>query len=84
MNTTRHIRVTVFGMTQSDFASATGIAQSTLSRWENGAEPDLEGVRKMRSTAHRLKLEWDDSWFLVDSPILPLPSSSVTQEASNA
>lgn len=84
MKTTKRIRLTVFRMTQSEFASVTGIAQSTLSRWENGVEPDLDGVRRMRAAAHRLNLEWDDCWFLVDSPILPLPSASVPQGVSNA
>lgn len=88
MSTIKHVRQTVFGMTQQAFASETGIPQSTLSRWESGGAPDLEGVKRMRSAAQRLSLDWDDLWFLGESPphvlrpdIFPAPQ---TQEPSPA
>ncbi len=65
MSAIRHIRQSVFKMTQTAFAEETDIAQSTLSRWELGAEPTLEGVRKIRAAALRRGLGWDEDWFLL-------------------
>ena len=87
MSAIRHIRQSVFKMTQTAFAEETDIAQSTLSRWELGAEPTLEGVRKIRAAALRRGLGWDEDWFLLPAddgpcrqPDAAMPRARGTQD----
>lgn len=64
MNTLKHIRTKIFNVSsQADFAAEIEVAQSTVSRWENGAAPSLDEMQKVRAAAARRGLPWNDSWF---------------------
>ncbi|MCZ7927345.1 MULTISPECIES: helix-turn-helix domain-containing protein [Agrobacterium] len=63
MNEIRHIRKTLFAVSQSDFAAILGVAQSTVSRWEGGVAPSLEEMRAIRSAAFEREIVWNDSYF---------------------
>jgi transcriptional regulator with XRE-family HTH domain len=63
MNALRHIRKSVFQVTQTEFAALAGVAQSSVSRWENGMVPSLEEMQAIRKAAVARGLAWDDSWF---------------------
>lgn len=64
MNAIRHIRTKVFKVTQGEFAKLAGVTQATVSRWENGTEPSLGEMAKIRKAATKKKIEeWDDSLF---------------------
>jgi DNA-binding transcriptional regulator YiaG len=67
MSTIRHIRKHVFQMNQADFAARIGVMQSTVSRWENGTEPDRADLMNIRAAAASAGLPWDDAW-LFDTP----------------
>lgn len=60
-----HIRKNVLDLTQTAFASITGVAQSTVSRWENGElNPDVEEYRRIRQAVVERGSEWNDAWVL--------------------
>lgn len=59
----RNIRKDRFRLSQSAFAELTGVAQSTVSRWENGTPPSLDDLALIRTAARKLEIEWDDAWF---------------------
>ena len=63
MTPMKHIRKVVFQMTQKDFADRIGVAQSTVSRWDNGAAPTLSEMSSVRELAQEQSIPWDDSWF---------------------
>ena len=63
MSTMRHIRKSVFKLNQVDFAAAIGVQQSTVSRWENGAEPDRADLDAIRKAAAQRNIKWKDDWF---------------------
>jgi transcriptional regulator with XRE-family HTH domain len=68
MNSIRHIREKVLGLTQTQLALLTGVTQGTVSRWETGKlEPTLDELRKMREAAQDKGVEWNDAWFF-DAP----------------
>lgn len=69
MNTLKFIRTKIFNVSsQSDFAIEIEVAQSTISRWENGAAPSLDEMQKVRSAAQKRGLPWNDSWFFEPAP----------------
>jgi predicted transcriptional regulator len=64
MNTLRHIRQTVFGVTQVEMAGIAGVRQATISRWENDdCMPTLPALKRIRAEARRRRLKWSDAWF---------------------
>jgi transcriptional regulator with XRE-family HTH domain len=63
MNAIRFIRKTVFKVTQSEFAELAGVAQPSVSRWENGVAPSLDEMQAIRRAAADRGIAWDDSWF---------------------
>lgn len=63
MSTIRHIRKTVFNVSQSEFAAIAGVTQATVSRWENGVSPSLDEMKAIRDAALSRDLAWDDSIF---------------------
>ena len=63
MNALRHIRKHVFQVTQAEFATLAGVAQPSVSRWENGVAPSLDEMAAIRQAAADRGLEWDDRWF---------------------
>jgi len=59
-----HIRTKVFGCsTQAAFADLIGFSQPTVSRWENGVEPDRAAMARIREVAIERGVQWDDSLF---------------------
>lgn len=59
-----HIRTKVLGCsTQEAFAKLIGVQQSTVSRWENGMEPDRASLSRIREVAIERGVQWDDRWF---------------------
>lgn len=67
MNAIKHIRKNVFEMTQAQFAEAVGVMQSTVSRWENGVEPDRADLVAIRSVAmDRGFPDWSDDLLFVE------------------
>jgi len=64
MNTLRHIRRTVFKVTQVEMAGIAGVRQATISRWEqDDCTPSLSALKRIRKEARRRGLKWNDSWF---------------------
>ena len=63
MSEIRRIRIEVFKLTQSEFASVAGVKQSTVSRWERGGAPTLDELRSIRSAALSRGIDWRDEWF---------------------
>jgi len=64
MQTIQHVRKSVLGLNQADFASIAKTTQATVSRWENGElSPDLTQLSAIRDEVKRRGLEWDDLWF---------------------
>jgi transcriptional regulator with XRE-family HTH domain len=68
MNALSHIRKRVFQLNQIEFAAAIGVAQSTVSRWENGIAPSLDDMQAIRAAARVRGIDWDDRWFF-DVPV---------------
>lgn len=67
MSPIRNIRLNVFHATQAEFAQLVGVMQSTVSRWENGVEPDRADLAAIRAAALEKGIEWKDEW-LFDGP----------------
>ncbi len=63
MSAIKHIRTQIFGMTQAEFAALTGVAQATVSRWENGFSPSLDELKAIRAAAMSRDVAWNDSLF---------------------
>lgn len=63
MNTLKYIRTNIFHVSQAEFAALAGVAQATVSRWENGLSPSLDEMRKIRDAAKERGIDWDDRWF---------------------
>ena len=63
MSTMKHIRTKIFGVTQAEFASLAGVAQATVSRWENGIAPSLDEMKAIRKAAEEGEVPWDDRYF---------------------
>lgn len=64
MNPIARIRREIFQVTQSDMALIAGVAQSTISRWENGSDhPSLLELERIRAEARRRRLKLDDRAF---------------------
>lgn len=63
MTAIRHIRKTVFNLNQAEFAALAGVAQATVSRWENGVSLSLDEMRAIRDAAIARGIEWEDRWF---------------------
>ncbi|GAC1042296.1 hypothetical protein thsrh120_23000 [Rhizobium sp. No.120] len=59
----KHIRTKIFGVTQAEFASLAGVAQATVSRWENGIAPSLDEMKAIRKAAEERDVAWDDRYF---------------------
>lgn len=72
MNSLKHIRRNVFKATQSEFAAVAGVAQATVSRWENGVAPSLDEMAAIRRAASDRNIAWDDAWFFEE----PAPEPS--------
>jgi len=68
MNAMTHIRKNVFRVTQIEMASIADVAQSTISRWENGGEPTQAEMARIRLEAIRRAIPWDDRWFF-EAPV---------------
>ncbi len=65
----RDIR-TLLGMTQDQFAAATKINQSSISRWESrGSTPSGEALAKIRKAAIRRYPAWNGSLFFTPSVV---------------
>ena len=68
MNTLRHIRKSVFGLSQAELAAVVEVSQGTISKWERGdLDPSREELARIRDEARRRGLDWNDSWFF-ESP----------------
>lgn len=70
MSTLEHIRKTVLGITQVEFAAIAGVTQGTVSRWENGeGSPTLAEMARVRDEARARGIDWKDDW-LFEQPNL--------------
>jgi predicted transcriptional regulator len=64
MNTLRHIRKSVFGLSQAELAAVAEVSQGTISKWERGdLDPSREEMGRIRAEAIKRGLDWNDSWF---------------------
>ncbi|HEU4682969.1 MAG TPA: hypothetical protein VFS39_00520 [Nitrospira sp.] len=63
MSPMQNIRVNIFKKRQAEFAALIGVNQSTVSRWDNGVEPDRADLAAIRDAASREGIEWKDEWF---------------------
>lgn len=59
----KHIRTQIFKVTQAEFAALAGVAQATVSRWENGVAPSLDEMISIRRAAEGKDIDWDDRFF---------------------
>ena len=68
MSTMKHIRTSVFGASQKEFAEIAGVHQATVSRWDRGEFfPEIEAMRNIRNAARERSLYWEDAYFF-DAP----------------
>jgi transcriptional regulator with XRE-family HTH domain len=68
-NALTHIRKTIFGLTQGQFAAALGRNQSTISRWERSElAPDLQDMKDIQRLAIERGIECPESLFFTDPP----------------
>lgn len=64
MNSLRHIRKSIFGLSQTELATVAEVSQSTVSKWERGdLNPNRDEMARIRDEAHKRGLAWNDSWF---------------------
>jgi predicted transcriptional regulator len=64
MNTLRHIRKSIFGLSQAELAAVAEVSQGTVSKWERGdLDPSREEMARIRAEAMKRGLDWNDSWF---------------------
>lgn len=63
MTAIRHIRKSIFGMNQAEFAAIAGVVQATVSRWENGVSLSLDDMKAIREAAKARGIDWNDEWF---------------------
>lgn len=63
MSNVRHIRQSIFGLTQREFAEVAGVTQASVSRWENGTAPSHPEMQAIRDAAIGRGIPWDDRWF---------------------
>lgn len=70
MTAIRHIRKMIFNVNQAEFAAIAGVAQATVSRWENGVSLSLDEMKAIREAAMQRGLNWDDRWFFEGPDIL--------------
>lgn len=63
MTPMKHIRKNIFRLRQHEFAARIGVAQSTVSRWENGAASSSDEMSAIRSLAQEMQIAWNDAWF---------------------
>lgn len=62
MNSIKHIRKSLFGVTQTEFGAKMGVNQSTVSRWEREElDPSLSELRQIRDLAKAQNMDWSDS-----------------------
>ena len=81
MNSLRHIRKQVFGVTQMAFGGIVGVTQATVSKWEKGKlQPGLRELALIREAADAQGLPWEDSWFFAP-PNLDADSRAEPEEA---
>lgn len=59
----KHIRTKIFEVTQAEFAALAGVAQATVSRWENGVAPSRDEMQAIRQAAFERSIQWDDAVF---------------------
>jgi len=73
MNTIRHIRTNIFGVSQTAFAKIAGVKQASVSRWESSNDssaPTLAEMVAIRNAALDRGLNWNDSYFFQsDEPV---------------
>lgn len=69
MNTLAAIRKKKLGITQAELAAICEVAQSTVSRWESGAdEPSRPHLGKIRRYALESSIEFTGDEFFTDWP----------------
>ncbi|GAA4108635.1 helix-turn-helix domain-containing protein [Aminobacter aganoensis] len=68
MSVIRHIRKTVFRLSQAEFAAIAGVTQATVSRWEKGGSPTLEEMQRIRDAAAERRIKWSDKLFFEPAP----------------
>jgi len=63
MNAMHRLRTEVFHASQQEMARIAGVNQSTISKWESGAQIPLStALGKIRDYAKRRYPKWQDSW----------------------
>ena len=63
MNVWEHVRKTLFGVSQAEFAGLLNVHQSTVSRWErDDLTPSVEELATIRKLARGRGIEWSDEW----------------------
>jgi len=69
MHAIKHIRKTLFKVTQAEMAVIAGTTQASVSRWEKGqSDPSLDELARIRSEALRRQIDWDDRIFFETAP----------------
>lgn len=68
MSAIRHIRKSVFRLSQAEFAAIAGVTQATVSRWEKGGSPTLEEMQRIRAAAAERRIRWSDKLFFEPAP----------------
>jgi len=63
MSPIKHIRKTVFRLSQAEFAAVAGVTQATISRWEKGGSPTLDEMQRIRAAAAARRIKWSDKLF---------------------